>query len=236
MSSDNHKRVLIKLTGLAFKNKTQAIDFSAIEIAARQIKSLVKAGWQVAVVPGGGNVFKGKWMPEKIQSDRGHHMGLLSTVINAVALAESLESIGQPAVMQSFWAVENYIPTYDKTAAIEALESGKVLVMGGGTGRPGVSTDTGSAELAEKTGASEVWKASDIKGVYSADPKTDDSAELISEVTLDEALDRNLGFADKEALEFSKENKISWRVFDFFAGDLEKQTQDNPPGSRVIAQ
>lgn len=235
-SARNNKRVLIKLTGRAFAGRDRAIDFEMIEKIAHQIKRLIQAGLEIAVVTGGGNVYKGNWLPGKMKSNSGHHMGLLATVINAVALSEALEAVGQPTLMQSFWHFTPFIPAYNRAAANRALVSGKVLVVGGGTGRPGLSTDTGSAELAHKINASEVWKASNVKGVYSADPNGDGKAKLIKKITLTSAIRQNLGFADRQALEYSLANNIGWRIFDYFAGDLKHQLTASPPGSQVVPQ
>lgn len=211
------------------------IDIERLNSYAEQIKALVDGGVQVAVVIGGGNIFRGLSGAAKgFDRVKGDQMGMLATVINSLALSSALCSLGRQAVV--FTAI-NMFPVgehYSKWRAIEAVEAGKVAIIAGGTGNPFFTTDTGSALRAIEVEADVMLKGTRVDGIYTADPEKDASAAKFTEITYDEIYNRGLRVMDLTATALCKENHMPIVVFDMDTpGNLAKVIAGEPIGTLV---
>lgn len=231
-----YKRVLLKLSGESLMG-AQGYGIDAIRLGeyASQIKDAVKSGVQVAIVIGGGNIFRGLQGAAKgFDRVKGDQMGMLATTINSLALSSALEAIGQPA--RVFTAV-NMFPIgehYSNRHAIEALELGCVAIMAGGTGNPFFTTDTGSALRGIEVGADVMLKGTRIDGVYTADPEKDPTATKFDRITYAEVLNRGLKVMDLTATALCKENGLPIVVFDMDTpGNLAKVLAGETIGTEV---
>lgn len=231
MGSRVRSRVLIKLSGEALGG-ARGLDPAALEKFSEQIKRAHELGVEIAVVIGGGNILRGADLKDfdRVVADQ---MGMLATVLNGLALRENLEQKGVPAVLQSAVTVA-YTEPLDPKRARQALREGKIVIFTGGTGSPFVTTDTAAAIRASEIGAHLLLKATNVPGVYSDDPKKNPKAKLYKELTLDEAIEKNLQVMDLAALAICRENRIAIRVFDVFAGkNLERILRGEPVGTAV---
>ena len=202
---------------------------------AEQIAEIARSGVQVAIVVGGGNIFRGVQGASKgFDRVKGDQMGMLATVINSLALSSALEGVGQAA--QVYTAV-NMFPIgehYSKWRAIESLEKGVVAIMAGGTGNPFFTTDTGSALRGIEVEADVMLKGTRVDGIYTADPEKDPTATKFSEITYDEVYTRGLKVMDLTATALCKENKLPIVVFDMDTpGNLAKVIAGEPIGTLV---
>ncbi len=231
-----YKRVLLKLSGESLMgHQGHGIDSERLGEYARQIAEIVQQGVEVAIVIGGGNIFRGLQGAAKgFDRIKGDQMGMLATTINSLALSSALEAIGQPAKV--FTAI-NMFPIgehYSYRRAIEALESGIVAIMAGGTGNPFFTTDTGSALRGIEVSADVMLKGTRIDGVYTADPEKDPTATKFSEITYAEVLNRGLKVMDLTATALCKENGLPIVVFDMDTpGNLAKVIAGEPIGTLV---
>ncbi len=215
------RRVLLKMSGEALRSSTceSVIDTSILSALAVQIQDAVKAGIEVAIVVGGGNIYRGA-IGQQLGMDRvrGDYMGMTATVINALAIESALELQGVPAETQSAISIGRVALDFDQPGAIKALEKGKVVVLGGGTGNPYFTTDTAAALRAVELKCDTLLKATKVDGVYSADPVTNPDAELFSELSFEDVLSRNLRVMDQTAFSLCRENGLPIQVFNL-AGD-----------------
>jgi len=187
---------------------------------------------RLAIVVGGGNFIRGAQLKDfdRVVADQ---MGMLATVLNGMALRQSLESRGLSVILQSAVPVA-YAQPLDPISARHALSEKKIVIFAGGTGNPFVTTDTAAAIRASEIGAKVLLKATDVPGVYSADPKKNPKAKLYRELTIDEAIEKRLNVMDLTALTICRENKITIKVFDVFRpGNLEKIIRGEPIGTTV---
>ena len=223
-------RVLLKLSGEALG--AQGIDPQALQSLTEQLCKAHKLKAQIALVVGGGNFIRGAQLShiDRVVADQ---MGMLATVLNGMALRYSLESQGVPVIFQSAIPV-SYAQPLDPIAARQALSERKIVIFAGGTGNPFVTTDTAAAIRASEIGAKILLKATDVPGVYSADPKKNPKAKLYRELTLDEAIEKRLNVMDVTALAICRENRIAIRVFDVFGpGNLVRAIRGEPIGTIV---
>lgn len=231
-----YKRVLLKLSGESLMgNQGYGIDPLRLKQYAEQISTIAANGVEVAIVIGGGNIFRGLQGASKgFDRVKGDQMGMLATVINSLALSSALESVGQPA--QVYTAV-NMFPIgehYSKWRAIESVKNGVVAIMAGGTGNPFFTTDTGSALRAIEVEADVMLKGTRVDGIYTADPEKDPTATKFSEISYDEVYNRGLKVMDLTATALCKENKMPIVVFDMDTpGNLEKVIAGEPIGTLV---
>ena len=231
-----YKRILLKLSGESLMGEQgYGIDAQRVADYAEQIKEVVASGTQVAIVIGGGNIFRGLAGAAKgVDRVKGDQMGMLATVINSLALSSSLESHGQPA--QVFTAI-NMFPIgehYSKWKAIEAMNAGKVAILAGGTGNPFFTTDTGSALRGIEVEADVMLKGTRVDGIYTADPEKDPIATKFSEITYDEIYNRGLKVMDLTATTLCKLNNLPIIVFDMDTkGNLKKVLDGEPIGTLV---
>lgn len=208
-----YKRVLLKLSGeaLAGQQKT-GINAEVVDAICQKVVTIAKQGVQVGIVVGGGNFWRGKYgyNMESITSD---YMGMLATVINALAVKDALESKGVKAVVETSISMVQIAETYTKRDTEKHFEEGAVVIFGGGTGHPFFSTDTGAALRAAEIGADAILVAKTIDGVYSADPKIDPNAIKYDEITYTQVLNENLKVMDSAAIAVCRDNNIPLVVF-----------------------
>ena len=195
MAEPKYRRVLLKISGegLCTPGST-GIDGEQLERVAGEIKLVVDLGVEVCVVVGAGNIIRGSAIAHDspIEETTGHYMGMLSTVINALAVQDTLESLGVPTRVQSALAVDNVCEKFIRRRAIRHLEKGRVVIFAAGTGNPFVTTDTGAALRSAEVRADALLKATKVDGVYTADPATDATATRIERLTYNEVIDRRL--------------------------------------------
>ena len=206
------KTILIKLSGesLAGANsEKRGIDDNYIEYICNRIKKVSDLGVGVGIVCGGGNFMRGGRTSKVIAREVADYMGMLGTVMNALALYDGLTRVGATAYLQSGLDVASpYVNKLDSRDAKKALSEGKIVVFGGGTGKPGCSTDTAAAGRAKDIDADAIIKLTNVDGIYDKDPDEYPDAVMYDEVTFDEVLGKELGIMDLSAIEMCKENNI----------------------------
>ncbi|MDR2525205.1 MAG: UMP kinase [Oscillospiraceae bacterium] len=208
-----YKRVLLKLSGEALAGKQgSGIDFSVAEAIGAQLKDCIAAGAQIAVVVGGGNFWRGR-AGGGMDAVRADQMGMLATMINAIALTDTFEQAGVPVLLQAAFQIPQVAPSIHKASAVEALEAGKVVLFGGGTGNPFFTTDSAAALWAAEIEAEAVLKATNVDGVYDSDPKQNLAAVKYDTLTLTEVLERRLGVMDATAAALCQTRRIPMVVF-----------------------
>mgnify|MGYP000847124610 CR=1 FL=1 len=212
---EHPRRVLLKLSGEVFGGGAVGLDPDVVSDAARQIAEAVLSGVQVAVVVGGGNFFRGAELSQRgMARDRADYMGMLGTVMNALALQDFIEKAGVPARVQSAIAMTQVAEPYVPLRAIRHLEKGRVVVFGAGAGLPYFSTDTVSAQRALETRCDELLVGKNgVDGVYTADPRTDPEAERLDHLTYARALAEGLKVVDASAFALCRDNGLTMRVF-----------------------
>lgn len=222
-SKAKYQRILIKLSGEALLGNTQyGIDPDMLKRIALEIKELSELGVQIALVIGGGNIFRGEGLARSgMDRVTGDHMGMLATVINALAMQDSLESVGITARVMSAIRISEVCEDYIRRRAIRHLEKERVTIFAAGTGNPFFTTDSAASLRAIEIGADLLLKATKVDGVYSADPKKDPTATKFDVLTYDHAINQKLGVMDATALVMCRDNDLDLRVFDLNeAGNL----------------
>jgi uridylate kinase len=210
------KRILLKLSGEALMGDGDyGIDPAVLRRIALEIKDVVDRGVQTAVVIGGGNIFRGAGLA-RAGMDRvtGDHMGMLGTVMNSLALQDSLESVGVVTRVQSALRIEAVCESYIRRRATRHLEKGRVVIFAAGTGNPFFTTDTAASLRAIEIGADLLLKATKVNGVYTDDPVRNPRAERYSRLSYDRVLDDRLGVMDATAIVMCRDNNLPLRVFD----------------------
>lgn len=213
-----YKRILLKLSGEALMGgDAYGINRDVIDRITHEIAEVVRLGIQVAIVIGGGNIFRGV-APGAAGMDRAKadYMGMLATVINALALEDAMRRAGIASRVQSALLVEPVAEPYIRGKALRYLEEGKVIIFAGGTGNPFFTTDTAAALRGREMGVDIVLKATKVDGVYTSDPKIDPSAERYRELTFDEAIVKNLRVMDATALALCRDQNMLLKVFSIF--------------------
>lgn len=235
--SVKYRRVLLKLSGEVLLNRQSAlsIDPAVVALMASRIRAIVEMGAEVCVVLGGGNIFRGLSGAQRgIDRSTGDYMGMLATVINALALQNALESQGVQTRVQTAIAMHQIAEPFIHRKAMRHLEKGRVVIFGAGTGNPYFSTDTAAALRASEVGADVLLKATKVDGVYTSDPKIDPSARRYRQLTYRDALNQSLSVMDSAAFALCMENNIPIMVFDFFEdGSLERAVAGEPVGTLV---
>ena len=233
-----YKRILLKLSGEAFAGdqKEGILDPEAISFIARQIKSARELGVELAAVVGGGNIIRGQLTQlgtiDRVSAD---HMGMLATIINALALQDSLENLGMNAPVMSAINIITLTEPYVKREAIKHLEEGKVLVLAGGTGNPYFTTDTTAALRATEIEADVVMKGTKVDGIYDCDPVKNPTAKMFDQLSYLEVLNRRLKVMDLTAISFCMENNLPIIVFNMQKeGNLKKVLLGEKIGTKVI--
>ena len=231
-----YKRVLLKLSGEALMgNQQYGIDPQRLDDYAEEIAAAVKAGAQIAIVIGGGNIFRGLQGASKgMDRIQGDYMGMLATVINSMALQSTLQAKGVKAALLSGLYIDRIADSMSSAKAIKLLEEGYVVVIGGGTGNPFFTTDTGSALRAVEVKAEIILKGTRVDGIYTADPEKDPMAKKYDSITYDEAYQKNLKVMDLTAFTMCKENNMPMLVFDMNTkGNLTKVLNGEKIGTIV---
>ena len=231
-----YKRILLKLSGEALAGASgKGLDETCLASFSRQIAAVVKGGTQVAIVVGGGNIFRGlQGIGAGFERVRGDQMGMLATVINSIGLSLFIKSAGVPAEVFSSTRMEPMCKYYIRDEAVKFMEAGGVAIIGGGTGNPFFSTDSASALRACEIGADALLKGTKVDGVYDSDPVKNPSAKKYATLTFDKALADNLKVMDATAFTLCRENNIPIVVFNMNAeGTLEKIVAGEPLGTVV---
>ena len=231
-----YKRILLKLSGEALLgNKQFGIDPMMLKLYADEIKKVTQKGVQVAVVIGGGNIFRGvAGGAAGMDRATADYMGMLATMMNALALQDAMRHAGIEARVQSALRMDQVVEPYIRPRAIRQLEEGKVVIFAAGTGNPFFTTDTAAALRGSEIGAEVVLKATKVDGVYSADPKKDPSATRYSTISFDEAIGKNLQVMDATAFALCRDQKLPIRVFAINKpGALKRIVQGDDEGTLV---
>jgi uridylate kinase len=221
-----YKRVVLKLSGEVLQSRQTglSIDPEVVRRLAQRLKAVREMGAQMALVVGGGNIFRGTSAEQRgIDRNTADHMGMLATVINALALQDALEAEGVETRVQTAIAMPQIAEPFIRRRAIRHLEKGRIVIFAGGTGNPHFSTDTAAALRASEIEADALLKATKVDGVYSADPLVNPTATRFEKLTYQEALVRQLRVMDAAAFSLCMENRIPILVFDFFReGNIER--------------
>jgi uridylate kinase len=210
-------RILLKLSGESLGDANGVgISPEAVQHMAGQIREVRELGVQVVVVVGGGNIFRGLSGSERgIERATGDYMGMLATVINALALQDALEKLGAPTRVQSAIVMAQVAESFIRRRAVRHLEKGRVVIFGGGTGNPYFSTDTAAALRANEIGAEVILKATKVDGVYDSDPKKNPKAKRFEKISYLAALQKQLKVMDSTAFSLCMDNRMPIIVFDF---------------------
>ena len=231
-----YKRILLKLSGEALMgDDAYGINRATIVRMVREVQDVTQLGCEVAVVIGGGNIFRGV-AGGSVGMDRAtaDYMGMLATVMNALALADTMRQEGMVARVMSAIAIEQVVEPYVRPKALQYLEEGKVVVFAAGTGNPFFTTDTAAALRGREMGVDIVLKATKVDGVYTADPKQDPTAKRYGDLTFDEAIVRNLKVMDATALALCRDQNMLLKVFSIFVpGALKRVVQGEDEGTLV---
>jgi uridylate kinase len=237
MGKTGYGRVLLKVSGESLSGEGGfGIDPGEIRSIAGEIAAACEGGARVAIVVGGGNIVRGGALAAEglVHRAAADWMGMLGTVINAIALADAIDALGRPARCLTAVEIQGAGDPYSRARADELLDAGVVVVLGGGIGNPFVTTDTTAAIRARELGCDAVLKATKVDGVYSADPKTDPSAQRFNELTLAEAIERRLAVMDLGALTMCEEGGVEIVVFDYAVpGAIARAVAGQSDGTRV---
>ncbi|NOR81471.1 MAG: UMP kinase [Methyloprofundus sp.] len=230
------QRIMLKLSGEALMSeKGGNIDSDIVKRLATEIKELCDAGVQVGLVIGGGNILRGsEQAAEGLNRVTGDQMGMLATVINALAMQDSLEFLGQPVRVMSALQINQVCENYIRRRAVRHLEKGRVVIFAAGTGNPFFTTDSAASLRAIEINAQLMIKATKVKGVYSADPEKVADATFYAKLTYDEALDQRLSVMDTTALVLCRDNNLPMRVMNIFeSGAIMRLMQGEEIGSLI---
>ena len=231
-----YRRILLKLSGESLQGSQKyGLSTEVLQSYAEQIKRVAEQGVQIGIVIGGGNIFRGLQGAKRgFDRVKGDQMGMLATIINSLALHSALEENGVKAKVLTSIRMEPIGEYYSKARALELMEAGYVVIIGGGTSNPYFSTDTASALRGIEIEAEVMLKGTRVDGVYTADPEKDPTATKFTEITFDEVYERNLKVMDLTSFTLCKENKLNIIVFDMDTpGNLEKVLSGEPIGTLV---
>jgi len=237
MGKSKYNRVLLKLSGESFCERGGfGIDSSALESIAERILEICRLGPQVAVVVGAGNFLRGESFSETSQIPRNtaDYMGMLATIINACALQETLEKLGQPTRVLSAIEVAAICERFIRRRALRHLERGRVAILAGGTGNPFFTTDTCAALRASELDAELIIKATKVEGVYSDDPKKNPDAQMFEKLSFGDVLEKNLRVMDHSAISLCRDNNIPVIVLNIFKeGNMTKAVCGQQVGTLI---
>ena len=234
-----YNRILLKLSGESLQSEQKyGLSPAVLQSYAEQIKAAAATGVQIGIVIGGGNIFRGLQGAKKgFDRVKGDQMGMLATIINSLALHSALEDNGVKAKVLTSIRMEPIGEYYSKAKAIEYLEAGYVVIIGGGTSNPYFSTDTASALRGIEIEAEVMFKGTRVDGVYTADPEKDPTATKFDRITFDEVYNRDLKVMDMTAFTLCKENGLDIIVFDMdTVGNLKKVLDGEPIGTLVCKE
>jgi uridylate kinase len=238
MSASAHKRILVKLSGEALLGKADyGIDPAMLKRVAGELKEVVDMGVQVAVVIGGGNIFRGAGLAragmDRVTADQ---MGMLATVMNSLAMQDAIESLGAHARVMSAIRINEVAEDFIRRRAVRHLEKGRIVIFAAGTGNPFFTTDTAASLRAIEIGADLLIKATKVNGVYSDDPVRNPQATRYQRLTFDRVLDDRLEVMDATAIVLCRDNHLPLRVFNLGnPGDLMRVVKGDDVGTLVTA-
>jgi uridylate kinase len=236
VSEPAYQRILLKLSGEALLgDEDYGIDPAIIGRIASEVQDVIDTGVRIAIVIGGGNIFRGSGLAESgIDRVTGDHMGMLATLMNSLALQDALEKAGIDARVMSAISVHDVCEDYIRRRAVRHLEKGRVVIIAGGTGNPFFTTDTAAALRAIEVGADILLKATKVDGVYSADPKVDSSAKLFESLHYDQVIEGKLRVMDANAIVLCRDQRMPIRVFNVFGhGNLMRIVKGEKVGTLV---
>jgi len=236
MSQPAYKRILLKLSGEALMgDDAYGINRDVVAGIVRDVIDVTQIGVEVGVVIGGGNIFRGMaGAASGMDRATADYMGMLATVMNAMALADAFRAAGVNARVQSALRIDQVVEPYIRGKAIRYLEEGRVVVFGAGTGNPFFTTDTAAALRGAEIGADIVLKATKVDGIYTADPKKDPTATRFQRISFDEAIARNLAVMDATAFALCRDQRLPINVFSLFkAGALKRVVMGEDEGTLV---
>ena len=236
MSQPAYKRILLKLSGEALMgDDAYGINQDVVAGIVRDVLDVTRIGVEVGVVIGGGNIFRGMaGAASGMDRATAAYMGMLATVMNAMALADAFRAAGVNARVQSALRIDQVVEPYIRGKAIRYLEEGRVVVFGAGTGNPFFTTDTAAALRGAEIGADIVLKATKVDGIYTADPKKDPSATRFQRISFDEAIARNLAVMDATAFALCRDQRLPINVFSLFkSGALKRVVMGEDEGTLV---
>ena len=231
-----YQRILLKLSGEALMgDDAYGINRDTLWRIVNEVKTVADLGVEIGVVIGGGNIFRGMaGASSGMDRATADYMGMLATVMNAMALSDAMRQAGLNARVQSALTIEQVVEPYIRGKAIRYLEEGRVVIFGGGTGNPFFTTDTAAALRGSEIGAQIVLKATKVDGVYSADPKKDPAATRYAKISFDEAIGRNLAVMDATAFALCRDQRLPVNVFSIFkAGALKRVVLGEDEGTLV---
>jgi uridylate kinase len=231
-----YKRVLLKLSGEALMgDDAYGINRTVIESMVRDIAEVVRSGVEMAIVIGGGNIFRGvAGGAAGMDRATADYMGMLATLMNGLALQDAMKHAGLVARVQSALRVDQVAEPYIRPKALRYLEEGKVVIFAAGTGNPFFTTDTAAALRGSEIGAEIVLKATKVDGIYTADPKKDPSATMYAKISFDEAIARNLQVMDATAFALCRDQRLPIKVFSIFKqGALMRVVRGEDEGTLV---
>ncbi len=231
-----YKRILLKLSGEALMGEdAYGINRETLWRIVNEVKTVTDLGVEVGVVIGGGNIFRGMaGASSGMDRATADYMGMLATVMNAMALSDAMRQAGMNARVQSALSIEQVVEPYIRGKAIRYLEEGRVVIFGGGTGNPFFTTDTAAALRGSEIGADSGLNATQVDGVDSADPKKDPTATRYAKISFDEAIGRSLGVMDATAFALCRDQKLPINVFSIFkAGALKRVVMGEDEGTLV---
>jgi uridylate kinase len=233
-----YTRALLKLSGEALAgDKASGLDFHMVEAFAEEIKAVHALGVHLALVVGGGNIIRGATASrEGLDRVSADYMGMLATVINALALQDVLEKIGVDTRVMTAIRMESVAEPYIRRRAIRHLEKGRLIIFAAGTGNPFFSTDTAGVLRALEMEAQVILKATNVDGIYTGDPRTDQSAKLIRELTYQEAIVKNYAVMDANAFGLCKANQLPIVVFNINQPGAIKRVLEGDPGFGTIVR
>jgi uridylate kinase len=231
-----YRRILLKLSGEALMgDDAYGINRETLWRIVNEVKTVADLGVEIGVVIGGGNIFRGMaGASSGMDRATADYMGMLATVMNAMALSDAMRQAGLNGRVQSALSIEQVVEPYIRGKAIRYLEEGKIVIFGGGTGNPFFTTDTAAALRGSEIGAEIVLKATKVDGVYTADPKKDPTATRFARISFDEAIGRNLAVMDATAFALCRDQKLPINVFSIFkTGALKRVVMGADEGTLV---
>ncbi len=237
--SMHYKRILLKLSGESLMgDKTSGIDPQPLNDISSDIHSTHKLGVQIAIVIGGGNIFRGIKSSEyhigRVTSD---YMGMLATIINALALNEALNIAGSPSTVMSALGIERVVESYTQKRALRHLDEGRIVIFAGGTGNPYFTTDTAATLRAMETNAQAILKATQVDGVYNQDPSKNPDAKLFSKITYEEVLKNKLRVFDLTGISMAIEQQVPIIVFNIGKkGNIKKIVSGHKVGTLITGE
>lgn len=230
------QRILLKLSGEALLgDKPFGIDAAILNRLAKEIKVLIESGIQVSLVVGGGNLFRGAELQDSgMERVTGDHMGMLATVMNALALQDAIEKVGIPVRVMSSIPIDQVCEEFIRRRAIRHMEKGRVVICAAGTGNPFFTTDTAASLRAIELGTDAMLKATKVDGVYNSDPMKNPDAVKFRTLTYNEVLEQNLGVMDATAVVMCRDNNLPLLVFNMTKeGEIINALSDNSVGTLI---